>query len=77
MQNRTVAQAVFETKEAKRIAAQAMKAADDALYAQHLLGIFDDGDPNHPRYNSGYNYATGKFVNLFGYSQDQLLAKQY
>ena len=77
MQKRKVAQAVFETKEAIRIAAQAMKEADDAIYAQHLRGIFDDGDPNHPKYNNGYNYATGKFVNLFGYSQDELLAKQY
>lgn len=77
MQKRKVAQAVFETKEANRIAAQAMKEADDAIYAQHPRGIFDDGDPNHPKYNNGYNYATGKFVNLFGYSQDEMLAKQY
>ncbi len=77
MQKRTVAQAVFDSKDAKRIAKVAMKEADDAIYAQHVRGIFDDGDPNHPKYNNGYNYATGKFVNLFGYSQDELLAKQY
>ena len=77
MEKRTVAQAVFETKEAKRIAVRAMKEADEVIYSQHLCGIFDEGDPNHPKYNKGYNYATGKFVNLFGYSQDELIAKQY
>lgn len=77
MQKRTVAQSVFDSKDAKRIAKIAMKEADDMIYAQHLRGEFGDGDPNHPKYNNGYNYATGKFVNLFGYSQDELLAKQY
>lgn len=59
------------------IAQQAMNEAEQELFAKHEKGIFDDGDPNHPKYNNGYNYATGKFVELFGYSQDDLLAKQY
>jgi hypothetical protein len=61
----------------KHMVKQAMKAADDELYRQHLQGIFSEGNPNHPMYNNGYNYATGKFVTLFGHSQDELLAKQY
>ena len=54
-----------------------MKEVDDYFYNKHLRGEFEDGDPNHPKYNNGYNYATGKYVSLFGYSQDELLAKQY
>ncbi len=61
----------------KHIAKAAMRKAEDELYAKHMRGEFDDGDPNHPKYNNGYNYATGKFVSLFGYAQDVLLAKQY
>ncbi len=60
----------------KKLAAQAMREADNELHAKHLRGEFDEGDPNHPKYNGGYNYATGKFV-LFGYEQDEFLAKQY
>ena len=56
---------------------KAISDADNALYSQHCKGIFDDGDPNHPKNNNGWNYATGQFVNLFGYSQDELIAKQY
>ena len=61
----------------KRLAAQALREADNQLYSQHLSGVFDEGDPNHPMYNGGYNYATGQFVSLFGYKQNELLAKQY
>lgn len=61
----------------KKYAAQAMRECNDQLYAQHRNGIFDDGDPNHPKYNNGWNYATGQFVNLFGYNQDEFMAKQY
>lgn len=56
---------------------QAINEVYATLRKQHEKGIFDDGDPNHPKYNNGYNYATGQFVSLFGYSQDELLAKQY
>lgn len=61
----------------KKYAAKAMKECNDQLYAQHCKGIFDDGDPNHPKYNNGWNYATGQFVSLFGYNQDEFMAKQY
>lgn len=61
----------------KHIAKAAMCKADDELYTKHMRGEFDNGDPNHPKYNNGYNYATGKFVSLLGYAQDALLAKQY
>jgi hypothetical protein len=61
----------------KAKAQQAIKSADDALYSQHYKGIFDESDPNHPKYNNGYNYATGQFVSLFGYSENELLAKQH
>ena len=61
----------------KRLAAKAMQECDDALYSQHCKGIFDDGDPNHPKYNNGWNYATGQFVSLFGYDQNEFMAKQY
>jgi hypothetical protein len=61
----------------KAYAQKAMKQADEELRRQHEKGIFGEGDPNNPIYNNGYNYATGKFVNLFGYDQDEFLAKQY
>ena len=64
----------------KKLVAQAMREADNELHSKHLRGEFDEGDPNHPKYNDGYNYATGKRqVNrkflLFGYEQDEFLAK--
>ena len=61
----------------KKLSAQAMREADNYLYSKHLRGEFDEGDPNHPKYNNGYNYATGKFVSLFGYKQDEFMAKQH
>ena len=60
----------------KKLAAQAMREADNELYSKHLRGEFDEGDPSHPKYNDWYNYATGKYVSLFGYEQDELMAKQ-
>lgn len=60
----------------KKLGAQAMREADNNLHDNHLRGEFDEGDPNHPKYNAGYNYATGKFI-LFGYGQDEFLSKQY
>lgn len=61
----------------KKLSAQAMSEADNELYSKHLRVEFDEGDPNHPKYNNGYNYATGKFVSLFGYEQDEFMAKQH
>ena len=61
----------------KKLAEQAMREADNELYSKHLRGEFDEGDPNHPKFNGGYNYATGQFVSLFGYKQDEFIAKQY
>ena len=60
----------------KNLERQAMVAADNELYSEHILGKFDDGNPNNPRYNNGYNYATGQFT-LFGYVQEELMDKQY
>ena len=59
-----------------RLASAAVKEADSLLRAKHARGEFDDGDPNNPMYNEGYNYATGKRA-LFGYDQDEFMAKQY
>lgn len=61
----------------KRLAQQAMRECDNQLRAQHKKGIFDEGDPNHPKYNGGFNYATGQYVQMFGYTQNALLSKQY
>jgi hypothetical protein len=61
----------------KKLAKQAMRECDNELQAQHKKGQFDDGDPNHPKFNDGFNYATGKYVNLFGYAQDEFMVKQY
>jgi hypothetical protein len=61
----------------KKLAKQAMRECDNELRAQHKKGQFDDGDPNHPKFNDGFNYATGKYVNLFGYAQDEFMVKQY
>ena len=60
----------------KYLASAAMKEADSQLRAKHAGGEFDDGDPNNPRYNEGYNYVTGKRT-IFGYDQDEFMAKQY
>ena len=60
----------------KAMVRKAMVDVDNMLYEQHLKCIFDKGDPNHPMYNNGYNYATGHYT-LFGYDQDEFLAKQY
>jgi hypothetical protein len=61
----------------KRLAQEAMRQADEELRKEHERGIFSEGDPNHPMYNNGYNYATGKYVSLFGYDQDEFMEKQY
>lgn len=62
---RTVPQAVFESKEARRIAASGHKQACEELEKtpRHML---DEGNPNHPMYDR-----------IFGYDRDEFLAKQY
>ena len=60
----------------KRLARQAMREADEQIRAAHLRGEFNEGDPNHPKYNNGINYATGKPATLFGYDTDVFMAKQ-
>ena len=54
-----------------------MREAGEALTAQHKQGIFDDGDPNHPKYNNGINYATGKPASIFGYETESFLKRQH
>lgn len=61
----------------KRLAKQAMREAEQQIIAKHKLGVFDEGDPNHPKYNNGINYATGLPANLFGYDIAEFLNKQY
>ena len=66
MSKRTVPQAVFDSPEAKRIAAagHAQACAELARTPRHLLG---EGNPNHPRYD----------LHLFGYHVDEFMAKQH
>lgn len=61
----------------KHLILRAMRAADEDIRKKHLAGVFDDGDPNHPKHNNGINYATGKPATLFGYPTDEFLARQY
>lgn len=74
---RTVPQSVFDSPEAKRIAKRAMREADEELRAKHLRGEFDEGDPNHPKFNNGINYATGLPAQLFGHDTKEFMAKQH
>ena len=69
--------ATYETPEWRRIARQAMREADRQICEQHRAGIFDDGDPNHPKFNNGINYATGLPVSIFGYETPAFMARQY
>lgn len=61
----------------QKLADKAMREADEQIRAKHRAGIFDEGDPNHPKYNNGVNYATGLPVSLFGYDTVDFLKKQY
>ena len=61
----------------RRLAARALFDADNELRTQHVQGVFDHGDPNHPRFNNGINYATGKPATLLGYDTAAFMAKQY
>lgn len=58
------------------LAKKALCETDRLIRADHARGIFDDGDPNHPKYNNGINYVTGKPLTLFGYETDMFMAKQ-
>jgi hypothetical protein len=60
-----------------KYAQQAMRESNMLICTHHKAGIFDDGDPNHPKYNNGINYATGKPLTIFGYDTDKFLRKQY
>ena len=61
----------------KHLAKKAMAEVEMLLETQHSLGIFDEGDPNHPKYNNGINYKTGKPLTLFGIAVDEFMRKQY
>lgn len=41
----------------KRLVEDALAKADADLRAKHEASLFDDGDPNHPKYNGGINYT--------------------
>jgi hypothetical protein len=60
-----------------KLAAQAIREADAQLRAKHKRGEFDEGDGNHPKFNGGIDYTTGKPAKLFGYEAAEFLAKQY
>lgn len=61
----TVAQAVFDSKEARRIqaAGHAEACRELEFTPRHML---DEGNPNHPMYDT-----------IFGYDRDEFLSKQY
>lgn len=61
----------------KRLADKAMLEADALITANHRAGVFDDGDPNHPKYNNGINYITGNPISIFGYETAEFMARQY
>jgi hypothetical protein len=61
----------------KAIATRAMREADEQIRANHKRGQFDDGDPNHPKYNNGINYTTGQPATLFGYDTAAFMARQH
>ena len=50
---------------------------DKEIHAKHSCGQFDEGDPNHPKYNGGINYVTGKPLAIFGYETDPFMARQH
>lgn len=62
---RTVHQSVFDSKEARRVAAAGHKQACDELDRMHPSDL-DEGNPNHPMYDQ-----------LFGYDRAEFMAKQY
>jgi len=77
MNKRVVSQVIFDNAMKTKAFKMAFIRADKELEDEHANGLFSEGDPNHPKYNNGYNYATGKYVSLFGYDQDEFMTKQY
>lgn len=68
-EKRTVPQAVFDSPQALKAAREGHRQACAELDAQFLAGgPFDEGNPNHPQYNT---------KTLFGYPEKEFLAKQY
>jgi hypothetical protein len=64
---RTIPQSVFDSAEARGVQRAAIAESNrdqDAKFAAG--GPFDEGNPNHPMYDS-----------LFGYERDEFMAKQY
>ena len=76
MEKRKVPEAVFKAFDKTHQYKQSFIDAGKLIERDHENGIFSEGDPNHPMYDNGYNYATQKY-SLFGYEQDEFLAKQY
>lgn len=69
IEKRTVSQAVFDSPQALKAAQAGHRQACAELDAQfHAGGPFDEGNPNHPMYNT---------KTLFGYPEKEFLAKQY
>jgi hypothetical protein len=65
-QKRTVPQAVFDSKDARRIAREGHRLACEEL-ARTPRHMLDEGNPNHPRYDR----------KLFGYDESEFMARQY
>lgn len=61
----------------KPLARRAMRECDEMMRSEHARGIFDDGDPNHPKHNSGINYTTGQPARIFGYETKKFMKRQY
>lgn len=61
----------------KNLARDAIHAADSEIRKKHARGIFDDGDPNHPKYNNGINYVNGKPLTIFGYETAGFMERQH
>ena len=61
----------------KKLSSEALRLADKELRDNHACGIFSDGDPNHPKFNGGINYITGKPDSIFGYETRDFMARQY
>lgn len=61
----------------KKLAESAIREADSDIRKNHARGIFDDGDPNNPKYNNGINYLTREPLTIFGYETDGFMARQY
>lgn len=58
-------------REAKKLYREAFADAERDIIAKHKAGEFDDGDPNHPQYNNGFNYTQ-----CFGMTWDALFSRQ-